>query len=121
MTDREDGRRKVTGAALYAADHHPDGLAYGYVITATIAKGAIRRMDIPDAPGVLAVYTPFNPLELHPYAREDNAELTPPIQSTAVRYYGQAIGLVVAETFEQARDAAAAMHCEYDAEPPSAS
>ncbi|WP_214319824.1 xanthine dehydrogenase family protein molybdopterin-binding subunit [Nonomuraea sediminis] len=121
MTDREDGHLKVTGAARYAADQHLDGLAYGYLITATVAKGTIRRMDVPDAPGVLAVYTPFNPLELHPFAKEDNAELTPPIQSPAVRYYGQAIGLVVAETFEQARDAAALVRCEYDAEPPQAS
>lgn len=122
--DREDGPVKATGAAVYAADHHPDGLAHGYLLTSTIARGAVLGMDTAlaeKAPGVIAVYTPFNPLELHPYAKEENAELTPPLRSTGVRYYGQAIGLVVAETFEQARDAAALVDTHYSAERPRGS
>ncbi|WP_246147882.1 xanthine dehydrogenase family protein molybdopterin-binding subunit [Nonomuraea turkmeniaca] len=122
--DREDGPVKVTGAATYAADHHPDGLAYGYLLTSTVARGTILAMDTAQAekaPGVIAIYTPFHPLELRPYAKEENGELTPPIQNTDVRYYGQAIGLVVAETFEQARDAAALVSTRCDAERPRAS
>ncbi|MGP3962229.1 xanthine dehydrogenase family protein molybdopterin-binding subunit [Nonomuraea sp. 3N208] len=122
--DREDGPVKVTGAAVYAADHHLDGLAYGYLLTSTIARGTIVTMDTAlaeKAPGVIAIYTPFHPLELHPYAKEETAELTPPLQNTGIRYHGQAIGLVVAETFEQARDAAAMVITQYDAERPRAS
>ncbi|MEV1175935.1 xanthine dehydrogenase family protein molybdopterin-binding subunit [Nonomuraea sp. NPDC049784] len=122
--DREDGPVKVTGAAVYAADNHPDGLAHGYLLTSTIARGSILAMDTAlaeKAPGVIAIYTPFNPLELQPYAKEENAELHPPLQNTGVRYYGQAIGLVVAETFEQARDAAALVTTRYRAEHPRAS
>ncbi|WP_370024638.1 xanthine dehydrogenase family protein molybdopterin-binding subunit [Planotetraspora sp. GP83] len=122
--DREDGPLKVTGAAVYAADHHPDRLAYGYLLTSTIARGSILGMDTGQAakaPGVLAIYTPFDPLKLYRYAKEENAELTPPLQNTDVRYYGQAIGLVVAETFEQARDAAALVITQYSAQPPRAS
>ncbi|WP_181019420.1 xanthine dehydrogenase family protein molybdopterin-binding subunit [Nonomuraea typhae] len=120
--NREDGPLKVTGRARYAADHTPARLAHGYLLTSTVAKGTILAMDVPaEAPGVLAVYSPFNPLKLHPYAREENAELTPPIQSPEIRYHGQAIGLVVAETFEQARDAAARVRVRYDTQPPRAS
>ncbi|HEV2782234.1 MAG TPA: xanthine dehydrogenase family protein molybdopterin-binding subunit [Actinophytocola sp.] len=115
--DRVDGRIKVTGAARYAADHNVDQLAHGYLVTSTIARGTIAGMGTDAAlraPGVLAVYTPFNPLPLFTYPSEQNDEVHPPLQTTEVRYYGQAIGLVVAETFEQARDAAALIDTRYD-------
>ncbi|MFI0452101.1 xanthine dehydrogenase family protein molybdopterin-binding subunit [Actinomadura sp. 6N118] len=121
---RVDGQLKATGAAAYAGDHHVERLAYGYLLTSTIGRGTITAMDTgaaERAPGVLAVYTPFNPLKLFRYAKEENAELTPPLQDTGVRYYGQAIGLVVAETFEQARDAAALIQTQYATEPVRAS
>src|SRR5439155_394443 len=73
---RVDGRLKVTGAAVYAADNHPDNLAYGYLLTSTVAKGTITGMDTAAAlasPGVLAVYTPFNPLKLFAYPQNQNA------------------------------------------------
>src|SRR5262245_61353555 len=107
---RIDALLKVKGAATYAADNRLQGLVYGYLLTSSIGRGTITSMDVTaasQAPGVLAVYTPFDSLKLYRYAKEENAELTPPIQDTNVRYRGQAIGLVVAETFEQARDAAA--------------
>ena len=122
--DRVDGRLKVTGAAGFAADTRLDGMAYGYVVTSTIGRGSIVSMDTADAvkaPGVLAVYTPFNPLKLLPYTQIQNDELKPPLQDTVVRYHGQVIGFVVAETFEQARDAAALVKPAYAAEPPAAS
>jgi xanthine dehydrogenase YagR molybdenum-binding subunit len=121
---RIDARLKVTGAATYAADNRLQGLAYGYLLTSSIGRGTITSMDVAaasKAPGVLAIYTPFNPLKLYRYAKEENAELTPPIQDANVRYRGQAIGLVVAETFEQARDAAAMIETRYDAKPVAAS
>lgn len=118
--DRVDGRIKVTGAARYAADHNLDGLVHGYLVTSTIARGTILSMN-PDAalaaPGVLAAYTPFNPLTLFTYPSEQNDEVHPPLRDATVRYYGQAIGLVVAETFEQARDAVALIDIRYDAQP----
>ncbi len=122
--DRVDGRLKVSGRAVYAADNRLDGLAYGYLVTSTIARATITGMNTGAAatsPGVLAVYTPFNPLKLYSYAQVQNDETTPPLQDTAVRYYGQTIGLVVAETFEQARDAAALVEVAYAAQPPAAS
>ncbi|MFG2077130.1 xanthine dehydrogenase family protein molybdopterin-binding subunit [Nonomuraea maritima] len=122
--NREDGPVKVSGAAAYAADHHPDGLAYGYLLTSTVARGTLLAMDTAAAeaaPGVIAVYTPFNPLDVRPFLKEGGAELTAPLQDTRIRYHGQAVGLVVAETFEQARDAAALVTARYDADRPRAS
>jgi xanthine dehydrogenase YagR molybdenum-binding subunit len=118
--DRVDGRLKVTGAAAYAADHNVDRLAHGYLVTSTIARGVITGMDTEaaaTAPGVLAVYTPFTSLGLFTYNREQNDEIHPPLRDAGVRYYGQAIGFVVAETFEQARDAATLVTVHYQPQP----
>lgn len=118
--DRVDGRIKVTGAARFAADHNLDRLTYGYLVTSTIARGTIASMNTEAAlaaPGVLAVYTPFNPLPLFTYPSEQNDERHAPLQTTDVRYFGQAIGLVVAETFEQARDAVALIDIRYNGQP----
>ncbi|HKN54277.1 MAG TPA: molybdopterin cofactor-binding domain-containing protein, partial [Amycolatopsis sp.] len=125
--DRVEGRLKVTGGAVYAGDHilaELPGLAHGYLVTSTIGLGTITAMDTTQAvaaPGVLAVYTPFNSLKLFAYGGDQNDEFTPPLQDPQVRYRGQVIGLVVAETFEQARDAAGLVITSYAARQPSAS
>jgi xanthine dehydrogenase YagR molybdenum-binding subunit len=124
--DRVDGRLKVTGAATYSGDRRPDKLAYGYLLTSSISKGAIRLMDtsLADrAPGVLAVYTPFRSLKLYapvpPEQGANTGDPYPPLQNPKVRFYGQIIGLVVAESFEEARDAAGLIRAEYDEAKPS--
>ena len=48
-TSRVDGHAKVTGAAKYAAEFNAPGLAHGSVVTSTIAKGRIARIDVSDA------------------------------------------------------------------------
>ena len=120
-TSRVDAPLKVTGGAKYAADNNPANLAYGYLVTSTVAKGTISAMDTSVAeksPGVLAVYTPFNPLKLYAYGGDENDEFTPPLQDTNVRYHGQVIGMVVADTFEQARDAASLVTSTYSTKTP---
>ncbi|NKE56593.1 xanthine dehydrogenase family protein molybdopterin-binding subunit [Lentzea sp. PSKA42] len=119
--DRVDGRIKVTGTATYAADTKIPGVAYGYLVTSTIGRGQITAIDTAAAlasPGVLAVYTPFNPLKLFAYVQEQNDERFPPLQDKEVRFLGQAIGFVVAETWEQARDAAGLVTATYVPQPP---
>ena len=73
---RVDGRIKVTGAARYSADHSEDHwgdrLAYAHVVLSTVARGSVRSMNIDaarGAPGVLAVYTPFDPLRIYSASR----------------------------------------------------
>jgi xanthine dehydrogenase YagR molybdenum-binding subunit len=62
-TSRVDGRAKVTGAAKYAGEFAAPDLAYGSVVTSTITKGRIAKIDAKRAlavQGVLAVLTHQN-------------------------------------------------------------
>ncbi|WP_033344961.1 xanthine dehydrogenase family protein molybdopterin-binding subunit [Catenuloplanes japonicus] len=123
-TARVDGPLKVTGRAPYAADYHPDGLVHGHLVLATVGRGTLRAMDVTRAeaaPGVIAVYTPFQPVRLINTFQGFGAENYVPLQDTTVRFRGQIIGLVVAGTFEQARDAAALITADYAGTPPRTS
>jgi len=116
MITRLDAPLKVTGEAKYGADHTFPGMAYGYVVLSTIAHGEIEAMDFSaaqEAPGVLGVYSPFDPLELRTPSLPVFGETWVPLQDKEVTYYGQPIGFVVAETFEQARDAAMLVNVGY--------
>ncbi|MGK3203122.1 xanthine dehydrogenase family protein molybdopterin-binding subunit [Amycolatopsis sp. MEPSY49] len=120
MITRLDAPLKVTGGAKYGADHTFLGQAYGYVVLSTIACGEIEAMDVSaakSAPGVLEVYTPFDPLALNTPSLPPFGETWVPLQSKEVSYYGQPIGFVVAETFEQARDAASLVTVAYRERP----
>jgi xanthine dehydrogenase YagR molybdenum-binding subunit len=116
MPGRLDGPLKVTGRARYGADHNFPGMVYGYVVLSTVAHGEIEAMDATaakSAPGVLAVYSPFDPLVLRTPSAPPFGETWVPLRNTNVTYYGQPIGFVVAETFEQARDAAMLVEVAY--------
>ncbi|HET6501145.1 MAG TPA: xanthine dehydrogenase family protein molybdopterin-binding subunit [Amycolatopsis sp.] len=120
MTSRVDGPLKVTGRAKYGADNTFPGMAYGYVVVSTIAHGEIEAMDVAaaeSAPGVLGVYSPFFPLDLRPVTTPLFGETWVPLQDKEVVYYGQPIGLVLAETYEQARDAAMTVAVSYHRRP----
>jgi xanthine dehydrogenase YagR molybdenum-binding subunit len=115
---RVESHLKVTGGAVYAGDNA--ATAYGYLLTSTIALGTVATMDTTAAlaaPGVFAVYTPFNPLKLYGYGDGSTDETAPVLQDNNVRYHGQVIGLVVADTFEHARNAASLVSPTYDAKP----
>lgn len=105
--DRIDGPLKTTGTAPYANDRHDVAAnqAHGYVLGAAIAKGRITSMDLvaaKAAPGVIAIVTAQNAGRLTKGNRNTAILLGGP----EVQHYHQAIALVVAETFEQARAAA---------------
>jgi len=122
---RKDGRAKVTGAATYAAEQQIPGLVYGCLVTATIANGRIKSIDTTVAqrvPGVMAVFTHNNaPKMLAPandFMTSKIYEARLPLADDQIHYGGQIIGLVVATTFEQAREAAHLVKVEYDAKTP---
>lgn len=127
--DRVDGRLKVMGAARYAAEFPLLNIAYGVIIQSTIAKGRIKDIDASlaeKAPGVLAVITHLNAPKLNqPQAgypvRGKPGEKLVPLQSDEIHYDGQHIGVVVAETFEQAKHAAMLVKVTYDEEKPTVS
>jgi xanthine dehydrogenase YagR molybdenum-binding subunit len=113
-TDRIDGPLKTTGTAPYAYERHDVApkAAYGYVIGSAIAKGRIASIDIIDArsaPGVLAIVTATNTQELG-RAERNTAKV---FGGSEILHYHQAIALVVAETFEQARAAAQFVRVKY--------
>ena len=113
-TDRIDGPLKTTGTAPYAYEQHEaaPNAAYGHVLGAGIAKGRIVSMDISAAqraPGVLAVVTAENAGKLGK-GKMNTAKL---LGGPEIQHYHQAIALVVAETFEQARAATKLIEVKY--------
>jgi xanthine dehydrogenase YagR molybdenum-binding subunit len=124
--DRVDGRLKVTGAAKYAAEFAVPGLLHGVVVSSTIAKGRILHIDSREAlalDGVLRVFThenrPHLPWFSRSYRDDDARAGSPfrPLYDAKVRYSGQPVALVVAETFELARHAASLVRIEYEIAP----
>ncbi len=113
-TDRIDGPRKTTGTAPYAYERHDvaPNQAYGYILGAGIAKGRIVTLDVAEAtaaPGVIAV---VSTLDLAPLPRS-SMNVAGLFGGPTVEHYHQAIALVVAETFEQARAASALIRVDY--------
>ncbi len=103
-TDRIDGPLKTTGTAPYAHDRHDvaPNQAYGYVVGSAIAKGRIASIDLSaakGAPGVLAIVTADNAGKLGK-GTYNTARL---LGGPEIQHYHQAVALVVAQTFEQAR------------------
>ena len=112
--DRIDGPLKTTGTAPYAYEHHvavPDA-AYGYIVPAGIAKGRLASIDLDAArraPGVLAIVTAESAGKLG-LGSFNTAHL---LGGPEIQHYHQAVAVVVAETFEQARAAAQFVHVTY--------
>jgi xanthine dehydrogenase YagR molybdenum-binding subunit len=112
--DRIDGPLKTTGTAPYAYDRHDvvANQAYGYIVGSAIAKGRIVSMDLAAAkaaPGVLAIVTAQNAGKLG----KGNFNTARLLGGPQVDHYHQALAVVVAETFEQARAAAQLVRVQY--------
>ncbi|WP_085748272.1 aldehyde oxidoreductase molybdenum-binding subunit PaoC [Pseudomonas sp. R45(2017)] len=116
-TDRIEGPLKTSGQAPYAYEQHEavKNQAYGVVVGSAIAKGRITRIDLEAAraaPGVLTIVTAANAGKLGK-GQYNAAHL---LAGPQVQHYHQAVALVVAETFEQARAAAQLVNVEYAAD-----
>ena len=110
---RIDGLAKVTGTATYSAEYTIENCAEGVLVPATITRGKVKRIDkdsVLAMPGVLAV---IDDERLTTRAAQGTANEAPRQSPRTVCYWGQPIALVVAETFEQARDAAKQLNVEY--------
>jgi xanthine dehydrogenase YagR molybdenum-binding subunit len=120
---RRDGVLKVTGAARYAADHHPPGMLYAALAVSSIARGRVAFLDVAAAKahaGVVEVMTPAN----KPALAQDPDEKTNPfmfrldlLQSDRVRYPHQPLAVVIAKTLEAATEGAALLSPRYETEP----
>ncbi|MEN3276758.1 MAG: xanthine dehydrogenase YagR molybdenum-binding subunit, partial [Massilia sp.] len=120
--NRTDGWAKVSGAAHYTAEHQVEGLTHAVLVTSTIPSGRVVRIDdsaAREVPGLLLVMTPQNAMRLPKETRD--GKLQPPIgrrltllQEDDVYYNNQPIAVLVADTIEHAREAAARLRIEYE-------
>ena len=123
---RVDGRLKVTGHALYAADHPVDGVVYAAMVDSSVGRGRITGVDTSAAlaqPGVLTVISHLNAPRL-PYVDNPGSNNPPGtrlrvFQDDQIRFFGQPVAVAVATTLEAAQHAARLVEVSYDAEQPA--
>lgn len=112
--DRIDGLLKVTGAARYSTDYPVKDLVHGVLLKSEIASGKIVDIDTTAAeksPGVLSVITHKNCPKLNERGGVRGGAM---LQNPNIDHHGQTIGVVVAETFEQARAASRLIRVSYE-------
>ena len=113
--DRVDGPHKVSGTATYAAEYRFDNLAYGFLVSSRIAAGKVVAIDadaVRSMPGVIDVV-----IDLDRFIRVSGqgGETQPPSQGVKdIAFMGEVIAIVVAESYEAARDAALQLPIEYE-------
>ncbi|MDA9499392.1 xanthine dehydrogenase family protein molybdopterin-binding subunit [Bradyrhizobium sp. CCBAU 11357] len=124
---RYDAAVKVTGRATYASDMPLDNPAYAFLVTSAIAKGRIDRFEFDDAKrvrGVIDIVTHENAPKLKDSKLFSNGGYAgttiQPLKSAEIAHDGQIIAVVVAESYEAAREAANRVKVSYTAAAPSA-
>ena len=129
---RVDAEAKVKGKARFTSEFDIPNLAHAALVFSTIAKGKVSEIDTERAkhsPGVLEVLTWKNMPKLEAPPLVDIGDLAkgmaasnlPILQDASVHWNGQPVAIVVAETLEQAVDAAALVEVDYTAEPAATS
>src|SRR5436309_14832426 len=110
---RLDGRLKVTGEARYAADFPVGNPAYAFLVLSPIARGRVVDFDLSEAravPGVLEILTHENsasdgkPTRFFTSGGRASTTIRP-LSSSRIWHDGQLVAMVVADTFEAAREA----------------
>src|SRR5207302_4830460 len=121
-----DARLKVSGAAKFSAEFAPANLAYGALIQSAIASGRVNKVDISAAKsalGVIGILTRENAPPFKPYPDDLTKKGAPgesrvPLQDDEIHYSGQHLGVVVAESFEEAIHAASLVRMNYETDAP---
>ncbi len=117
---RTDAPRKVTGTASYAADFTPSGMLHGALVTSRIAVGQVTGIETSRAesePGVIAVFThetlPDYKSVKGFYAGGPGSAGFWPMEGTEIKYAGQPLAYVVADSAAAARRGAALVDVSY--------
>ena len=116
---RRDGPVKVTGGARYTGDVHVDGALIAVLVPAPIASGTIAGVDLEVAkasPGVAHIFTHLNTPKFGVLTNPPAGHTVLPLQGDRIFYEGQPVALVVADTLENAAEAARRVGVEYHAE-----
>ncbi|MFC6706207.1 xanthine dehydrogenase family protein molybdopterin-binding subunit [Flexivirga alba] len=109
----------VTGASTFVGNLQLDGLLHAAFVRSPLAHGHIRNIDTTEAaasPGVVAVYTAAE-LSLKPHhgLMVVNPKVPrPPLATDRVRFVGEPVALVVAESRAAAADAVELVDVDYD-------
>jgi xanthine dehydrogenase YagR molybdenum-binding subunit len=123
-TPRIDGVAKVTGAARYASDEPVANPAFAYLVTSAIARGRIDGFNLEPAKavaGVLDILTHENVgNQAKPPLTLGGGPTTTTLESDHIWHDGQIIAVVVADTYEAAREAANKVGVNYAPEPSAA-
>ncbi|NYR08619.1 xanthine dehydrogenase family protein molybdopterin-binding subunit [Psychrobacter sp. BI730] len=112
--NRVDGSLKVSGQAKYSAEIYLDNQAYGVLVGATIAKGQVESIDsdsLKGIPNIIKVVT--DPEHFLRNSQQGTKTKAPKQGVSEIFYHGQPIAVVVAETFEAAREGAKALKVTY--------
>jgi xanthine dehydrogenase YagR molybdenum-binding subunit len=118
--DRVDGRAKVTGAAVYAADTAVANVAHAVIVGSPIARGRLIAIETAAAaklPGVLAVLTSANAPKLPELDQKKGDRALQLLQDDRISYVDQPIAVVIADTLERAHHAAALVTVKHEAAP----
>lgn len=125
---RYDAAAKVTGRATYGSDMPLDNPAYAFLVTSAIARGRINSFDLRDAKnvrGVIDIVTYENAPKLKESKLFSNGGYAgttiQPLKSADIAHDGEIIAVVVAESYEAAREAANRVKVSYSVATPSAS
>ncbi len=113
---RSEGLAKVTGTAPYAAEYHVDNCLEGVLVTAPFTRGTITGIDKDACLAMDGVVAVIDDSRMTARPAQGTADEAPVQQPQQVCYWGQPIALVVAETFEQARDAAKHLKITFEAD-----
>jgi xanthine dehydrogenase YagR molybdenum-binding subunit len=123
-TSRIDGVAKVTGFARFASDEPVANPAFAYLVTSAIARGRIAGFSLDQCQGgagVLDILTFQNVGDqVKPAPGPDGKPSTTSLESDRIWHDGQIIAIVVADTYEAAREAANKVKVNYAPESPSA-
>jgi len=120
---RYDARLKVTGAARFPSDMPVSNAAFAYLVTSAMARGRLEKLDLREAravPGVLDIFTRDNTSELKQRKFGEGASTSIDSLGPDILHDGQIIAMVVANTYESAREAAYKVRPTYAPERPSA-
>jgi xanthine dehydrogenase YagR molybdenum-binding subunit len=123
---RLDARAKVTGAARYGADQPVANTAYAWLVTSSIAKGRITKIDATEAekiPGLLHIMTYENRPKLGKFkffgVGGEAMTAKEPLSSDKIDHEGEIVALIIAERLEDAREAGYNLKITYDAQEPA--
>jgi xanthine dehydrogenase YagR molybdenum-binding subunit len=120
---RYDARLKVTGEARYGSDVPLNNPAFAFLVTSSIAKGKLQSLDLAEAravPGVLDILTQENTTELKPGKFGAGSSTSIDSLGPEIAHDGQIIAMVLADSYEAAREAAYKVKAAYAPAQPSA-